>query len=765
MANPPATIRDVAASRFDGEAILVLTRLVRLIRARKKYVLGTLAVFCALGALYYLRATRIYSASTSVMVTRTSPAAWNATTSDRWALSEFDLTYERLFAKDVVLESALRKIRKLPAELKVDFESESADKWAEILRTNLDAKSIKRTNLIELSYRSKRPEAAEAIVRSIVDAYIEFLEEQHKDVSAEIVALLDEERKQIEEQLINKQQEVLAAQQRVGDLDLPEGSRAIHPVVHRVVQLNEALVDAQKKRLQLEATLAALNNTASSNRDALWHHFASVEPTVGRELMMGTLGLSPQLIDDVGDLQRKLAEDRAKLESWKEHLGPRHPEILKLRRSLQHSEEYLANYQNSLSRHFLESQDGELRPVLMAMVKHRLAESKFHERELYSLYAAAEHEAISMNDRAAQLQIAKSELDRLRRLHEIMLDRISDVDINQNHANVRVAVVSDPKALDRPVSPRLLPIAGFCIGFSLCIGIGLAYVVDFLDDRFRSPEEIDEQLGISVLTMVPSLDDSQQVGANAIQVHSDPASVQSEAFRTLRTALALSGEETERVAVTSTQPGDGKTTVLANLAAAYAQAGKRTLAIDADLRRPGLSRLLGLRSLTGLSSLLRGTEPIDGIGREHVQTTEIENLHVLPAGPKPSDPAELLSSDRMAQVIAWAEANYDQILVDCPPVFAASDAAILGRAVDGMIFVVKPHENHRRAVHRAVSSLTAMRVKLIGVVANSIFEKDSSAYGYGYGFGYGHNAAYGYRHDEDDVSDPPAADIVPRRAA
>jgi len=240
---------------------------------------------------------------------------------------------------------------------------------------------MRHTSLIDVSYRSESPEAAKAIVRTVVDAFMDFVEEHHENVSVEIVSLLDEERRKIEEQLLHEQSELLVVKHRVRDLGLREGSTVTHPAVQRVVRLNESLVDVQNTRLELKATLAALQAAVKRGED-LRHHLVAVEPTVGRELMMGTLGLNPQLIEAVGNTERKLTEDKAKLQTWLEQLGPQHPEVIRLTRTVENEEDFLANYHRSIRHRLADAQNTELGRMLLSIVGRKLLEAEAHEGEL-----------------------------------------------------------------------------------------------------------------------------------------------------------------------------------------------------------------------------------------------------------------------------------------------------------------------------------------------------------------------------------------------
>ena len=178
-----------------------------------------------------------------------------------------------------------------------------------------------------------------------------------------------------------------------------------------------------------------------------------------------------------------------------------------------------------------------------------------------------------------------------------------------------------------------------------------------------------------MLAMVRKLDPLPGVGMETVHTHAMPNAVETEAFRTLRTSLSLSGTACERLLICSSEPGDGKTTVTANLSTAFAQAGKSTLVIDADLRKPGFTTLLNLKGTPGVAEIVTSELSPAEFAPQLVHHTEVEKLHVIPVGLRRPNPAELLSSQAFVELLAWADSVYDRVIVDCPPILAVSDAA------------------------------------------------------------------------------------------
>ena len=209
--------------------------------------------------------------------------------------------------------------------------------------------------------------------------------------------------------------------------------------------------------------------------------------------------------------------------------------------------------------------------------------------------------------------------------------------------------------------------------------------------------------------------------------------------------------------ISSSEPGDGKTTVLVNLAVSVAQSGKKTLLVDADLRRPGLTALLGMKALGGLTDVLRSKDDVAATAHQHVCSTEVENLDVLPSGMRRPNPAELLAGPNLGDLLGWADTVYDQVLIDSPPVLAASDAQLIGRLVDGVIMVVNSEKNRRRAVVRAVESFVMLGVHVFGVVANRVGGEGNASYGYDYGYAYDYSYSGEPGEDTDQASNGAAA--------
>jgi len=286
----------------------------------------------------------------------------------------------------------------------------------------------------------------------------------------------------------------------------------------------------------------------------------------------------------------------------------------------------------------------------------------------------------------------------------------------------------------------------------LMIAGGAAFLIEYLDDSVRDQHDVVDILGLPMLGAVARLSEEQTLPN--LLTHKEPRSPLTEAFRMIRTNLsyALPAQEgTRRYLVTSAGPTEGKSTVVANLAAVMGQAGQRVLLIDADLRRPKLHKAYEVPSKPGLTSYLTGM--VDSVD-EVINETAVPGVRVVPCGPLPPNAAELLNSERMRQMLAELDARCDVLLLDSPPLLAVADAAILACMVSGVILVLEAGQTRLDGAAVAIGALERADAKILGAVMNNVRMGRR-----GYGSNYYYYYYYYYAHDEDgDRPEGPAVE-------
>jgi non-specific protein-tyrosine kinase len=297
---------------------------------------------------------------------------------------------------------------------------------------------------------------------------------------------------------------------------------------------------------------------------------------------------------------------------------------------------------------------------------------------------------------------------------------------------VKVSVVQAAELPVHPTSPR--PKLNLALGLlvGLALGVGAAVTRETLDNSVRRPEQAEELTGVPVLGAINYDADAPK---NPLVVVTQPNSIRAEALRQLRTNLQFVDIEHPlgSLVITSSVPGEGKTTTVANLAITMAQAGLRVLVVEADLRRPKLMEYFGLEGSVGLTSVLLGQVALD----DALQAWGSDGrLQVLPSGPLPPNPSELLGSSRMQDLLAELEERADLVLIDAPPLLPVTDAAVLGTLTTGLLIVVRAHKTKREQLARAAATVRAVGAPLLGGVLNMVPTKGPDAYAYGYEYTY-----------------------------
>ncbi|MBL8794036.1 MAG: CpsD/CapB family tyrosine-protein kinase, partial [Planctomycetia bacterium] len=373
-------------------------------------------------------------------------------------------------------------------------------------------------------------------------------------------------------------------------------------------------------------------------------------------------------------------------------------------------------------------------------------------------------------------RVFREDIARLQGLFEPIIRRLEEIKLIRELGGFDAQVIAPPLPGSR-TGTGAVQIILFGTILGLCGGFGLGYLAEVTDKSFRTPEEIRTRLGLPVIGHVPVLTGdasaSTPVGDDGVLL--DPMlcayfrtkSTQAEAFRGVRTALYFStrGEVHKVVQVTSPNASEGKSTTSANLAICIAQSGKRVLLVDADLRKPRQHKIFGLQPKVGLASVIAGETD----WKDALHATPVPGLTLLPCGPHPPNPAELLTHPRFKELLDALREEYDFVLIDTPPLLAVSDPSVVAPRADGVILVVRVSKNGRPSAERARDILQSLGVRVLGVVVNGVGAQRGYGYGYdagSYGYGYRYNYyAYGgdqsYYQDEEEATDEPADNGAP----
>ena len=378
--------------------------------------------------------------------------------------------------------------------------------------------------------------------------------------------------------------------------------------------------------------------------------------------------------------------------------------------------------------------------------------SRQHEMLLEQALTRQKAEASAMADKMVQYNIIKRESEANKQLYDGLLQKLKEAGITAGLKSSNIRVVDPALLPTAPSKPQKMRNIGLAVLVGLVGGIGLALLREYMDNTVKNPGDIEALGRLPSLAVVPAFVSANGHSQSSLQKllkgpmsngnehraelvsHLEPQSQMSEAFRALRTSLLLSQADRppQVILVTSALPHEGKTTAAVNLSVTLAQLGDKTLLVDGDLRKPGVSAALGMADgkHPGLSSYLAGVSSLDLVTVMH---SSIGNLAVIPTGPIPPNPADLLSSHRLNEMVAELRNQFKFIVIDSPPILAATDAVILSVAADGVLLVVRSGETPKEAFVRTRDLLMSVKCHILGVVLNAV---DSKAHDYYYSYRY-----------------------------
>jgi len=579
---------------------------------------------------------------------------------------------------------------------------------------SLSVRRVPNSRLLDVTFESTDPQLAARIVNAHLENFKESNFRSRYDAIAKASSWLTT---QLDDMKLKVQKAEDARIEYERKNQIWELDDKQNTTTQRLADLNKELTDAQSERMKKQAL----------------YEFAK----------SGDTNSVPELRGDtvLQDLNKRKSDASTQYSDALNQYGPNFPKVQRLQTQIKELDQLI----------------NEEKKAIIDQMGNDYNASRQRETLLTQALEQQKGEVNQMAERMVEYNILKREAEGNKTLYDGMLTKLREANISSTLKSSNIIVVDPamvPSTPSRPAKARNIALA-FIVG--LIGGVGIALLREYLDNTVKTPDDIETLSRLPSLAVVPSFSDSngngrrrRLIGGVSTNGHEKrielvaqhlPKSQMSEAFRALRTALLLSQADhpPQVILVTSALPREGKTTAAANLAVTLAQLGDRTLLIDSDLRKPGVGRLLNMTDgkYAGLSSYLAGVSSLELVIVPH---PTIPNLAVIPTGPLPPNPADLLSSHKLADAIVELRKKFKFIVIDSPPIMAATDAVIISVQTDGVLLVVRSGETPKEAFTRTRDLLISVKCRMLGVVLNAV---DSSAPDYYYSYRY-YPYSYGY---------------------
>ena len=605
---------------------------------------------------------------------------------------------------------------------------------AKVLANRVEVSPLKKTMIVGIAFSDPDPEFAIAVSNSVAEAYrdhnLNVKRRVVQDATRELKTLMDEW-----EQKYQAANQAIRAYESEHDLGTIPNSRKTND--ERLATLSAELTRTRIDRIQAQSRVATLRR---------YKKLKNLGDIQAAELLRDPL---------LQQLKTQLAQLEADLAGLQSSYLEQHPKILELtqRRDSLHksARQHITNLVKSVTKELK-----RVRKVESGLEKE-LEQARLSDRSIANIERG--YEVLAEEEKQSQTQFEE--------IRNRYVETTMSVQVETN--NVRVLETATSA---RVIWPRRRMVMAFAVGLALIIALILSGLLEYADSTIKSWEELQERMGLKVLGVLPVIEEEEeeeeQVGSDGeivrrrfrdMFIHENRRSHVAEAFRAVRTNLLFMSttRPLNSLMITSADPSEGKSTIAINTSVAMAISGSKVLLVEADMRRPRLRKTFGLDGERGLTTCLAGTGSI----AEDVQHSDVENLHVLPCGPLPPNPAELLHTERFMTVKAEMESVYDIVIFDSPPVNPVADALVLGGKVDACLLVVRAHRTSRHALQNALRQLQDVGIPILGSVLNHRevpknsykYRGQGYGYGYGYGYSYGKGEGYGYESlEEEEVS-------------
>jgi len=728
-----------------------LREYLRVLIKRKWLVFSCLAIIFGVVALATMRSTRIYDAFGSIAINKTDPAILNFKESTNGSGSDYydptDLDTEVRILKSDLL--ALQVIKQLnldkqaeiggtepaPSDslgLTTDALQPDSEKTSALLagfKGGLRVTLVPNTRIIEIHYRSADKNLAANVVNTLITTYVEQNFKTRFESTMQASDWLSKQLVDLEMKVQTSQEKLVQYQKQHEILGIDEKQNI---TTSKLDELNKELTAAESDRMEKESVYRLVQ---SGDPDTAAAAATSAGP--------GSSGLMERMREQQADLKIQVAQ-------LSTQFGTSYPKVVQLNTQIKEVDAQL---------------QAEMTKVVSRVRSGYLA-SLQHESMLRQALEKQKQEANQLNESAIEYSLLKRDVESYRTLYEGLMEKLKEAGVTAGLRSNNIRSVDKARVPTYPSEPNVPRNLTFALALGLSTGIGLAFLLESMDNTVRTPEQAQAISALPSLGMIPlgsrsgieaaakRLTVASSREAVELVTQSRPQSQMAESYRALRTSLLLTslGGPPKVILVTSALPQEGKTTTSINTAIVLAQKGTRVLLIDADLRRPSIHKTLGMGPKTGLSNVLTGNATLQqAVARSNI----LPALFVLTAGTPPPNPAELLASSNMRDILAELREQYDHIIVDTPPTLSVTDAVVMSTRADAVVLVIRSGQTTKQALRRARDLLMQVNARVAGVLLNAVDLTSPDYYYY-----YEYQGKYGHRyyqedepiHEEDSIS-------------
>ena len=757
-----------------SESTYGLRNFIRVLTRRRRWIVGTIAACMVAAVIVTLVMKPTYEATATIELNKSGGGSLDLGIGDALGQQlasgadlQTDLATETAILKGDSLALAViqrlnlasqppfaeKKSKAKEPELSLDESPKTRTRLLRIFADHLKVQPVRGTRLIRVTYESHDANQAAQIANALIDSYKSQYLQSHYNASSEASDWLTKQLSELKANVEDSEKKLTDFEKESGILSFQAGSAGpnaeagggggeIHStVIQKLDALNSELTVAEANRIQKEAIYRLAR---AGNADAIVALGNNPVATQGNSMVItqgGGTSTLQILQQKQNDLKVSLADAATMYGENNRHLKEIETQIGELDEQIHHEIQEI---------------------VKRAQADLELAQQT--EDEIRRRFVQQQEEASKLNEKTVEFAVLSQEAYSRKKLYEDLYTKLQEANVSAGIKATNITVVDPARTQSKPIRPN--PVFNLELGLlgGIFVGLAMAFTVDSVDATVVNPLEVEEITGMPVIGIIPTFGESsggygtygvyqsmrrkkrrksqteESTTATDIWMLDHPESVAAEAFRSLRTSILLSRPKAgpKIILITSCIPVEGKSTVTVNLAISFAQHGKKVLIMEADMRRPSMKHVLDVSNEAGLSSILAGSLTLD---EASIHGVHVPTLDVLPAGPRPPMPSEVLGSSAFDELLEQLRSRYDIVLIDSPPALLLTDAVSIASKTDAVVWVTRAGVITRPYLARAAQLIERNGMPVIGFVLNRM-DKSVDPYGYGYGYGYEYKYKY-----------------------